>query len=745
MVLTGLFVAYFAFHNRNTLEQYERDAGISFAQSLAHSSALGVIAQEPSLLEQTFYIAMNDQQVLYVAVYDSNGKILRSSSKIDINLSVTPQETKVPLSASQAYLARMMKIGDADIDDFYSPIQYEREKELSESLLEEGGKEGAALRTVGFLRLGLSRERINVAVRTATLVSLAMGAFVMVFGILLSIYISRLIIRPLKQLELGTKRISQGDLEVSLEISTEDEVGAVARAFNAMTGALRDTTVSKDYVDNIVGSMNEAMVVLDTDRTITTMNRAAEMLLGYKTSELDSTPVDAIFPKPEGHPLDSARWQSLFIVGSLSNIPAEFRAKDGRHIPVNISAAPIYDRGGNSHGLVCVARDMREINALLEKLRTHAEDLERYQGVLFSMLDDNEQARAEIESERQKTLMAVNSMSDGLIMFARDGKVVLSNPAAISMLDMPMNKTAASADFQNVLGSAFEPFTKGNSSEDRLRITQDITLNELNQRTIRVEGLPLEREGQLIGSMLVLRDITKQRQLDEAKFELIANVSHELRTPLAIISNVISNAKVGVMGTLTEKMMAGLEICQNNASRLSHIINKLLNVATIDAGKTALKKEKTDLATLVKEQFSQHEKEAKDKDITISLSIAEGHYVVSCDIKAITEVISNLLSNAIRYTQSGGKVAAMMARRGNQIEVSVEDTGKGIPPEEQKSIFEYFHQVGRTFGPGEKGVGLGLAISRRMIELHGGSIGVTSTVGKGSRFYFMLPADQENS
>ncbi len=737
LVLTGLFVLYFAFHNRNSLEAYQRNSGISLAQSIAHSSVLGMIAREPAMLQQSFSIAMNDPRVVFVAAYENDGSILKQNSRVDADLSLSTARLATPLRATAAYFGGTAELGGSDIDEFLAPIRYEQEKELSESILEEGVRGESHLQTVGFIRIGVSRAQIKSAVRSTVMVSFAIGALVMVMGMLLSFYMSRLITRPLKDLESGTKRISQGDLDVSLEISSDDEVGEVAKAFNAMAGALRETTVSRDFVDNILGSMNEAMIVLDNDRKITSMNRAAEELLDYRASELSAMPIDSVFPHAEGHPMDRRSWPSLLAGGALSNLHEELRAKDGRCIPVSLSAAPIYDRAGKSRGLVCIARDMREMNALLDQLRDHAEELERYQSVLFSMLDDNEKASADTESEREKTLKAVDAMSEGLIMFAPNGEVMLINNAAKEMLGIAPGVTPELQELRNLLGGVMDPIAHGEGGGARL--TQDIALGKESPRTLRFEGINVEHEGKFIGYMLVMRDITRQRQLDEAKYELIANVSHELRTPLAIISNVISNALVGVTGPLTDKLKDGLNMCSNSTKRLSHIIDNLLDVAAVDAGKVSLRRERVDLAQLVKEKVAIHEEEARGKGVILEVSTGAERIVTDCDAKAIGDVLANLIANAIHFTNAGGMVSVAAARHGSHVEVSVTDTGVGIPPAEQASIFERFHQYGRTYGPGEKGVGLGLSISRQLVEQHGGSIGVTSIVGRGSRFYFLLP------
>ncbi len=740
-ILTTLFVAYYTLHIRSMLEKFTEESGTAFAQSIAQSSLLGVMASEPLFLEQTFAIAMSNPEVIFVAAYGANGSLIRESSRIPINLEIDHQTLASILDIGDTTVAGPTEVDGIHIDNFFAPVKSEVTAEgLSEELLtgpEDTGE--AAVQTVGLIRIGLSTERIVRQQRISTLVGLLIGVSVLAFGIIFTIFVGRRITGPLKELEQGTRSISEGEMNVTLPIRTEDEVGAVAKAFNAMTVALRDTTVSRDYVDNIVGSMNDAMVVVDAQRKIGTLNSAAERLLGYAANELKGVALDALFTNANDHPFDARRWNSI-ISRTATNLEAQYRSKDGRSIPVSISSAPLMDRHGTTTGAVLIARDMREINSLLQQLRSHAAELERYQSVLLSMLDDNEKARAEIESERLKTLAAVNSMSEGLVMFsAAENRIDLINHAAKEMLGFEAVHEISLDDIKGVIGATMESFIRARESVEEGRLVHDVTISGAVSRTIRIEGVPVGQSGKRIGSMLVMRDITRERQLDEAKYNLISNVSHELRTPLAIISNVISNLLVGIGGPLPEKLTNNLKTCQSNTKRLAHIIDGLLDISTLDAGHMSITREMADVSAIVSSAVEPHKEAALEKGVNLSVEINVGEVRSYCDPRVIGEVLSNLVSNAIRYTPDGGTVNVAVNRAGDNFEYSVADTGIGIPPDEQRSIFEHFHQVGRTYGPGEKGVGLGLSISRQLVERHDGSIGVTSQPGRGSRFYFIIP------
>ncbi|MFH1829374.1 MAG: ATP-binding protein [Pseudomonadota bacterium] len=740
-LLTGSLIIYNSIHNRNTLLKYAEDSGLSFAKSMAQGSLLGVIAAEPLFLEQPFSIAMSNPEVAFVAAYDLKGKIIFKESKFEINLQLPEAQFRNIMKAGKAIVGEPIHMPHDVIEDLYAPVRAELPtEELAEELLAEPEEPAKPItQTIGFIRLGFSRARISAAEKTSAIIGIAIGLAMLTIGVFLALLLGRRITGPLKELEAGTKKISDGDLDVSLHITTEDEVGAVARAFNAMAGALKETTVSKDYVDNIVGSMNEAMLVINTNRQISTMNSAAENLLKYNSSDLAGKSVDVLFIKPADHPLDKAHWP-LLTSSAISNFETEYRTKDGIGIPVSLSSAPMYDRHGRMTGVVCIARDMREINSLLEQLRSHAAELERYQSVLLNMLDDNEKARTETESERLKTLSAVNSMSEGLVMFSTaEDEVILINPAARKMLTLDIDSQASIADVKRLLGSAFETMLVRKEPLDEAHLVLDITIGETILRTIRVEGIPVGPEKQRIGTMLVLRDITRERQLDNAKYELINNVSHELRTPLSIISNVISNLLIGIAGPMSEKATSTLKTCQVNIKRLSHIIDGLLSTASIDAGQVIIKRRTVDVKALVRGELSAFEGEAAKKSLKLDIELPAEPLNVYCDAEIVSKVLSNLISNAIRYTPKGGEIFIFAGRKDSQIEFSVTDTGIGIPPDEQRSVFEHFHQIGRVYGPGEKGVGLGLAVSRLLVQRHRGSIGVSSVPGKGSKFYFVIP------
>jgi PAS domain S-box-containing protein len=230
------------------------------------------------------------------------------------------------------------------------------------------------------------------------------------------------------------------------------------------------------------------------------------------------------------------------------------------------------------------------------------------------------------------------------------------------------------------------------------------------------------------------------RSLDEMKSNLLANVSHELHTPLVSIKGYTEMILKRKLGPLTPEQERGLLVAQKNIDRLIELIDNLLSFARLETGETQLRIEDVPLFTLVDEAIELVAERVKRRNISITTQYEGDDLVVRGDRVKIGQVFTNLLTNAVKFNRDGGRIAVAARRgRGGFVEVEVADTGIGIPPEEQEKIFERFYQV--ETGPRRRyeGTGIGLAIVRDILRLHGGSIRVQSTPGQGSTFQFTLP------
>jgi NtrC-family two-component system sensor histidine kinase KinB len=238
--------------------------------------------------------------------------------------------------------------------------------------------------------------------------------------------------------------------------------------------------------------------------------------------------------------------------------------------------------------------------------------------------------------------------------------------------------------------------------------------------------------------VLVLRDVTKLKQLDRLKSEFVMAASHELRTPLTSMGMsldlLIENAK----NKLNEKEQQLLWVAHEEVERLKALISNLLDLSKIESGKLELDMQLVSAQTLCQKAVAVMKLQADEKNIELSVKLPDGLPDVRADANRITWVLINLISNALRYTAGGGYIKVMVEQAGAQLHLSVRDNGAGIPYEFQSKIFDKFVQIktDKTVG----GSGLGLAISKEIVRAHGGTIWVESTPGKGSTFTFTLPA-----
>lgn len=239
------------------------------------------------------------------------------------------------------------------------------------------------------------------------------------------------------------------------------------------------------------------------------------------------------------------------------------------------------------------------------------------------------------------------------------------------------------------------------------------------------------------GVALILKDVTQVHEQQEMKRDVVSTVSHQLKTPLTSIRMSIHLLLEERIGSLNEKQIELLMAARDDSERLVSILSDLLDINRIESGKSSLVTESITPRALVRDALEPYLVDAKDKGVTVENAVSEDLPEVLVDTEKIRHVFANLFSNALRFTDPGGSVTVRAEQKQGQVMFRVEDTGKGIPENELKHLFEKFYRA-----PGqdkESGVGLGLAIVKEIVRAHGGDVGVESTVGKGSIFQFTVP------
>ena len=351
------------------------------------------------------------------------------------------------------------------------------------------------------------------------------------------------------------------------------------------------------------------------------------------------------------------------------------------------------------------------------------------------------EAQESTESERQRLDSVLRHMSDGVIATDRRGRIVIMNTAALDILNLKSEKVIG-IPLLSIL-----PLDEKVTFRELLETQQErlIHLEEDGEDSIvQCEFSVIQREsGFISGLVCVLTDVTEQEKIDRERRNFVSNVSHELRTPLTSIK---SYTEALVDGAWENKEIAPgfLKVIETETDRMMRMITDLLNLSRMDQNRLALEKEFINMNELVVHIVNRFEmvlqsEPYRDKNYRILTDITQRDLWVELDQDKITQVLDNIINNAIKYSPDGGRIIVRLMETHTDIIVSVSDEGLGISRKDIPHLFDRFYRVDKARSRAMGGSGLGLAIAQEVIQLHGGKIWVNSIENKGSTFFVSLP------
>jgi len=360
-------------------------------------------------------------------------------------------------------------------------------------------------------------------------------------------------------------------------------------------------------------------------------------------------------------------------------------------------------------------------------------------------------ARLIEEAERRRAMLdsVMCSLVDGLILLDRRGRIIFVNPRAEQMLDLPadtlLGQRAGELDglLAGRVAQPQEVMSRLQAAAEDLEATPavEVLLTVPGPRTVEVRLFPILGAGEgRLGLGLLLRDISREKELDEIKSQLLATVSHELRTPLASIKGFATTLLREDVEWDEASRHEFLSIIDQESDRLSELIGNLLDMSRIEAGTLRVEPELADLGALLQETAAEFQ--VMTHAHRFEARVPEALPPVWADPRRTRQVLRNLVENAVKYSPDGGSVCLEVGVQADQAVVSVADEGLGIDARHQERIFERFYQADSASTRQVGGSGLGLAISKAIVEAQGGRIWVESEVGIGSTFYFTLPLAQ---
>lgn len=570
------------------------------------------------------------------------------------------------------------------------------------------------------------------------------------------------------------------------------EIAAVGLLNSQMQEALRN---SEERFRSVAQTASDAIITMDNHGNIVFWNRGAETIFGYSAEEAVGRPVTLIMPERfrEAHKNGISRVVSegkSEVVGKTVELAG--LKKDNREFPLELSLARWETKGGVFFS--GIIRDITERKQSLdvekEKVRLETEIAERRKAM--EVLAHSENA---LRDQTRILQSILNSMGEGVAVADEHGRLLFINPIAEQMLGLGLTDSTTdqwSGTYGLFLSDMVTPYPANElplARAIRGEKADAVEIYVCNPNLpegiyVNVTGRPIkDAEGILRGGVVVFHDITKRKQAEEeinklykevtefnlmledkvkqrteeleaavqvaevanrAKSDFLASMSHELRTPLNAIIGFAQVLQERYFGELNEKQAEYINDMLESGKHLLSLINDILDLSKIEADKVKLELSATNIRDLLEHSLIMVRENALKHGISLDLKTAEalcGLQIIA-DERRLKQIIFNLLSNAAKFTPDGGAITVDARKEGKELIISVADTGIGIAPENQQKIFEEFYQVRGGTLDKTPGTGLGLSLTKRLVELHGGRIWVESEgLGKGSRFIVTLPIE----
>lgn len=706
------------------MAQALRKTGLVIVKNLAYNSRFPLIAKDTISLDRLADGAMEIEEVVYVVMTDPNGTTLVSKSKGALRVGRQTRIADHPVYPNPQIVQSLLSTSDSDpvltpfnsetqphtptnlspspkrnlqftdqtellydfalpvrqrvsADPLLGPLELEQQEEIVGPTISELPKTSIH----GIVQVGVSNENMIQQLNDLIWQIALITVLIILLGIIATAVLANRIINPLRSLAHVAKKVSAGDFSVSVAPTTKDEVGELSMTFNTMTQAIRDREQAiSAQVATITKHANKLTTLNQTGSAIAShldLNALLSTVLQLLVEQVGFTHMLLMLYDPDRQIAHAAQTAGI----------AENLASDIRSLQI-----PIHDDGSLHADLLLRGEAFLVPDIQLVSTRIDPQILP-----LIQQLGTTSFVCAPLQS--QQHIMG---------FIAAD-----TTPQTCTQEDLDLLMTIA-----NTVGVAI----------DNAKAYQ-----QLEQLNITLEQRVAERTHELTQANL------KLQELDQLKSAFVSIVSHELRTPMTSVKGLVENMLDGLTGDLTDRQTFYLSRVRANVERLTRMINDLLDLSRIEAGRMDLIPVSLSIPELVTEVAENFQGMVTEHGLSVEIAQANVISPVRGDRDKMSQVLTNLVHNAIKFTPPGGTVKINLATQGEQwVQVCVADTGCGIPEDELQTIFERFYRS--PSGPHEsRGAGLGLAITKSLVELHGGQIRVESTQGKGTKFFFTVP------
>jgi two-component system sensor histidine kinase VicK len=591
--------------------------------------------------------------------------------------------------------------------------------------------------------------------------------FVMIYVLLILIAMQIIGIYFVKELETSLKSNFEDSLSKRISLlvyNIEQEMSRDPKEYaDGKTPAGEITTIIRDFVTDEILEVR----VIDKNKNVIATSDINQDIVGKKTSEemvlraLVGLNYDNYFiDKDSGQrvrvmtlPINENNFSdkpigAIYIVASMEEVFAQMQIINKIFATGTILSMVITAALG-----IFIARtitrpmsDMRKQAIELangnfsRKVKVYGEDEIGQLAVTFNYLTDKlDEAQATTEGERRKLASVIAHMIEGVIATNRHGQVILINNPALEMLDVS-RETLTNISITKLLNIEDTHTFESILDEQESLILDSGT--EERPVILRVSFSVIQKESGLIdGVIAVLYDITEQEKIEQERREFVANVSHELRTPLTTMRSYLEALADGAWKD-DEIAPQFLNVTQTETERMIRLVNDLLQLSKLDRTEYRINKDFVNFTVFFDKIIDRFEM-TKSQHVSFVRNIPKEALFVEIDTDKITQVLDNIISNALKYSPEGGKVTFTIDKLSSDIQIRIKDEGVGIPKESVNKIFDRFYRVDKARTRKLGGTGLGLAIAKEMILAHGGDIWAQSVEGQGTTVFFTIPYNPE--
>ena len=704
---------------QETLNIAIEERGISACEHLAAASVVSILLDDRHSLQKMLDDKKRStRDFSYAFITDEEDKVLVNTFPGGVPYSLIEVNKLAP---DQKISVLLLETNEGRIHDFAVPIMIENKK-------------------IGTARIGISEESTAAAIadimHTRMIAALIILCIICIFT---AFYASHFLTKPIKELHYTTEQLEKGDLNARSVIKTGDEIEQLSDAFNTMASTIQkrnqELRDSEEWLSTTLKSIGDAVIATDEKAIVTFMNPVACNLTEWKQKDAIGKSITKVFKiinektrmkaeNPVGRVLKEG------LVTGLANHTVLI-SKNGREIPIDDSGAPIKDDEGNIIGAVLIFHDVtaRRVmeKALRESEAKYREIASNIPGVVYQIV---------LKKDGSYTFPYVSEGIREMLGIAPE-EIMENSSKLFSMVhskDIDRVKLAIAESVRTM--NAWEKEFRVKTKEGKIRDVYGISTPHLIQNehsSILWNGVILDITDRKHKEEALIK-LKQFEEMDKIKDEFFSSAAHDILNPLTPVKSQSEFLLRNYFGELNEQQKKSVEMILKNTNRIIRLVGDIMTINRMKAGVLKFEMIENNIYEIIENSINNLELQAKKKNIDIIKKYPK-LLIAGCDKDRITQVMENLVGNAVKFTQDDGCITISAKMNKNEIIISIEDNGIGISKDDQGKLFNTFFQVSSKYG----GTGLGLAICKRIIEEHNGRIWVESEVGCGSRFTFTLP------